>query len=165
MDFKDTRKDYTVYIFDRNGEMDIKQGRIVTDTSTPHMDYQNSTSMQMVCDVNIEIDGKTKTYIVPDNVSATVTPDNMVISTDIAPILREIESVRDRNMDIVRSAPDCEKKAKRCDELLEQHNPEIRKRKEDERRFSSIEKRMNSLQDDVNSKFDLILKELGNKKN
>lgn len=157
MDFKDTRKDYTVYIFDRNGDMDIKQGRIASDTSTPHIDYKNNASMQMVVEVNIEFNGTTKVFVVPDNASATITPDNMVISTDLAPILRELESIRSRNMEIVRSAPECEAKAKRCEALLEQHNPEIRQRKEAERRYSTMEKDIKSIRDDVNNKFDKIM--------
>lgn len=165
MDFKDLRKDSIIYIFDRNGDMDIIVTKAMSDASTSHIDYQNASGsrMQMVVDVNIEVNGVTKMYVVPDNASATITPDNWVISTDISPIIRELEAIRDRNYEIVKSAPDCEKKAKRCETLLEQHSPELRKHKEDERRFRSIEDGMSSLRNDVNSKFDLILKRLNNK--
>lgn len=153
MDFKDLRKDLPVYIFDRNGEMNISVAKVVSDASTSHIDYSHPTggSMQMVVDVCIEVDGTNKTYVVPDNAATTLTPDNKVISTDINPILRELEAVRDRNLEIVKSAPECEKRAARCNELLEQYSPELRRRKDDEQRYLKLDQKISNLTDKLNS--------------
>ena len=166
LQFKDLRSGNPVYILDRNGEMNILMAHAATDASMPHIDY-NSTQMnlqrpnQMIVEVNIDIDGKTQQFVIPEDSTVTVTPDNRVLSTDIAPILREVETLRQRSQEILASVDANKARINRCDELLEAWNPELRAKRETERRFSTIDQTISELRSDVSGKFDLIMQKLG----
>lgn len=166
LQFKDLRSGNPVYLFDRNGDMNITMCHAATDASMPHIDY-NSTQInlqrpnQMIVEVNIDIDGKTTQFVIPEDATVTVTPDNRVIATDIAPIMREVETMRQRSQEILSSVEANQKRIKRCDELLEAWNPELRAKRETERRFSGIDKTIADMRSDVNGKFDLIMQQLG----
>lgn len=166
LQFKDIRKDNPVYLFDRNGEMNIVMGRAASDASMPHVDY-NSTSMnlqrpnQMIVELNVEIDGKTTQFVIPEDASVTVTPDNRVLASDISPIMREVEAMRQRSQEVIASVPTNKQRIIRCDELLEAWNPELRAKRENDRRFTDIESSVKDLRTDVNNKFDRIMQKLG----
>lgn len=166
LQFKDLRSGNPVYILDRSGDMNISMAHAATDASMPHIDY-NSTQMnlqrpnQMIVEVNIDIDGKTQQFVIPEDATVTVTPDNRVIATDIAPIMREVETMRQRSQEILASVEANQQRIKRCDELLEAWNPELRAKRETERRFSGIDQTISELRTDVNDKFDRIMQKLG----
>ena len=81
LQFKDLRSGNPVYILDRSGDMNISMAHAATDASMPHIDY-NSTQMnlqrpnQMIVEVNIDIDGKTQQFVIPEDATVTVTSDN-----------------------------------------------------------------------------------------
>lgn len=164
--FKDLRSGNPVYILDRNGEMNITMAHAASDASMPHIDY-NSTSMnlqrpnQMIVEVNIDIDGKTQQFVIPEDATVTVTPDNRVLATDITPVLREVETIRQHSQEVVDSVDVNKARIVRCDELLEAWNPELRAKRETERRFSGIDHTIAEMRADVNGKFDLIMQKLG----
>lgn len=166
LQFKDLRSGNPVYLFDRNGEMNITMCHAATDASMPHIDY-NSTQInlqrhnQMIVEVNIDIDGKTTQFVIPEDACVTVTPDNRVLSTDISMVLREVETLRQRSQEVIDSVPANQQRVKRCDELLEAWNPELRAKRETERRFTTIDKTINDLRSDVSGKFDMIMQKLG----
>lgn len=164
--FKDLRKGFPVYLFDRNGDLNITMGRASSDASSPHIDYNATAAstqrpMQMIVEVGIEIDGKTQSYVIPEDAIVTITPDNKVLSTDIAPIMREVENMSQRSQEILDSVAYNQKRKQRCEELLEQWNPELRSKRENERRFTSIESQVSDLRKDVSGKFDKIMEKLG----
>lgn len=164
--FRDLRKDNPVYIFDRNGDMNISMGRVVSDASSPHIDY-NSTSMnlsrpnQMIVELNVEFDGKTQQYVIPEDSTVTVTPNNCVLATEISPIMREVETIRKRSQEVIDSVDINKQRIQRCDQLLEAWNPELRAKRENDRRFSDIENSVKDLRNDLGGKFDLIMQKLG----
>ena len=166
LQFKDLRAGNPVYLFDRNGDMNITMCHAATDASMPHIDY-NSTQInlqrpnQMIVEVNIDIDGKTTQFVIPEDACVTVTPDNRVIATDIAPIMREVETIRQHAQEVVASVDANKERIVRCDELLEAWNPDLRAKRETERRFTGIDKTISELRTDVNGKFDLIMQKLG----
>lgn len=166
LQFKDLRSGNPVYILDRSGEMNILMAHAATDASMPHIDY-NATAVsvqrpsQMVVEVNIDIDGKTQQFVIPEDSSVTVTPDNRVLATDISPIMREVETMRQRSQEVLASVDANKARIQRCDELLEAWNPELRAKRETERRFSTIDQTINDLRADINGKFDLIMQKFG----
>lgn len=166
LQFKDLRAGNPVYLFDRNGDMNITMCHAATDASMPHIDY-NSTQInlqrpnQMIVEVNIDIDGKTTQFVIPEDATVTVTPDSRVLSTDISMVLREVETLRQRSQEVIDSVSANQQRVKRCDELLEAWNPELRAKRETERRFTTIDKTINDLRSDVSGKFDMIMQKLG----
>lgn len=156
MNFKDLKKDYPVYVFDRKGEMDIITGKVLTDVAAPHMDYSHGNSMQMVVDVSIEIGDKAQVYVMPEGANTTVAPNDMIISTEIAPILREIDNMCMRSEEVVKSCPVHKHIIERGNALKEKWDPELRERRENNQRFENIENKIASIDD----KFDIILKQL-----
>lgn len=166
LQFKDLRSGNPVYILDRSGDMNISMAHAATDASMPHIDY-NSTQMnlqrpnQMIVEVNIDIDGKTQQFVIPEDATVTVTSDNRVLATDISPILREVETMRQRSQEVIASVPANQARVTRCDELLEAWNPDLRAKRETERRFTTIDKTIADMRSDVNGKFDMIMQKLG----
>lgn len=156
MNFKDIKKDYPIYIFDRNGDMSITTGRALSDASTPHIDYEHGNNMQMIVEVSVEANGKSQVYVMPESACVSVAPNNVVISTDITPILKELESIQMRSEEIVKSAPMHDSLIKRCVALREEWSPELKQRRETDNRFNRIEDRIASIDD----KFDLIMQQL-----
>lgn len=160
MNFKDLKKDFPLYVLDRNGDMEIVTAKVLSDVSAPHIDYEHGNSMQMVVDVNLEIGGKSQIYVMPEGISTTTTPNNMVISTDITTILRELDSMRVRSEEVVRSCPVHQHIIERCNDLMEQWDPVLKERRESNKRFETLESRISTMEGNIDAKFDKIMQTL-----
>lgn len=91
--FKDLKNGFPVYIYDRN-QIEVSQGKVVN-VSMPHID-KGTFNMQanMVVDITIENKGCPTTYTFKDNTETGYT-DSLVITTDKANIIREIEAAKE----------------------------------------------------------------------
>lgn len=91
--FKDLKNGFPVYIYDRNS-IEVSQGKVVN-VSMPHIDKGNfNMQASMVVDITIENNGCPTTYTFRDNTETGYT-SSLVISTDKANIIREIEAAKE----------------------------------------------------------------------
>lgn len=142
--FKDLKTGYPVYIFHKDGEKRITQGK-VTAISPSHLPPTPSMqTMQMVVDVTIDDGGFSRTYTMPDNISVTYAND-LVLSTDREGIIREVEILKNQRVEELSKMDEYKKDVDACDKILAEWNPAFREKRETEERFSKIETSMADL--------------------
>ena len=99
--FKDIKQNYPVYILDKQ-DLSVIQGK-ATSVSFPRMDMNPKIGKtEMVVDVTIEVNGKTGTYTIPENLSVTYA-GNLVLSTDKQGLSGEIEAMKNNAEQILAS--------------------------------------------------------------
>lgn len=143
MYFKDIKPESSIYVYNRK-ETTLQPARVVS-VSTPHLDsnmrqqqsYNNA--MQMYVDVVLDINGNTTApYVCPEN-SEIVYAGDLVMTPDITPILREIESAKNTAQQSLAQREALEERVKKCDELLAQYNPAFREKREMDSRLTKVE--------------------------
>ena len=107
--FKNIETNNPVWILDKS-EMAVKQGKVTS--ARPHVDntFTMAGASQMMRDVTIELDGKTTTYTIPENLYVTYAGE-LVLSTDQQALGTEVERMKvqaeqvlasvDRNKEII----------------------------------------------------------------
>lgn len=141
--FKDVKQNYPVYILNKR-DVTIAQGK-VTNVSFPHIDtnapYRMQTSpaqAQMVVDVSIEAEGKTATYTIPENLAITYAGD-LVLSTDKASLVNEIEALKNSAEQIIASVEHNKSIVEKATTLLSDMNPVYKEKQETEKRLTKME--------------------------
>lgn len=72
--FKDIKQNYPVYILNKQ-DLSLIQGKAVQ-VPFPRIEMNQKTGKtEMVIDITIEANGKTATYIIPENLSVTYAGD------------------------------------------------------------------------------------------
>ena len=141
--FKDMKQNYPVFILNKE-EMTVVEGKVKT-VSFPHMDTNRGTT-QMVVDVEIEADGKTATYAIPENLSVTYA-GNLVLSTDGEGLLREIEARQTAAEQILASVDKQQTIIERAKALRAEYNPAFKEKQETEKKFKEIDKSISEMKD------------------
>jgi hypothetical protein len=135
--FKDIKQNYPVYILDKH-EFQITQGK-ATAVSFPRMEVNQKTGRtEMVVDVTVEVDGKTATYAIPENLSVTFA-GNLVLSTDKQGLTGEVEALVANAEQIIASVPRANKIKAEAPAMLASLNPVYKEKQETEQRFGKIE--------------------------
>ena len=89
--FKDIKQNYPVYILNKQ-DLSLTQGKAVQ-VPFPRMEMNQKTGKtEMVVDITIEANGKTATYVIPENLSVTYA-GNLILSTDKMSLASEIEAM------------------------------------------------------------------------
>lgn len=142
--FKDLKAGYPVYIFHKDGEKRITQGK-VTAISPSHLPpTPTMQTMQMVVDVTIDDGGLSRTYTIPDNISVTYAND-LVLSTDRDGVIREVEILKNQCAEELAKIEEYKKAVSECEKILSEWNPVFREKRETEERFSKLETSMSEL--------------------
>jgi hypothetical protein len=135
--FKDIKQNYPVYILDKH-EFQITQGK-ATAVSFPRMEVNQKTGRtEMVVGVTVEVDGKTATYAIPENLSVTFA-GNLVLSTDKQGLTGEVEALVANAEQIIASVPRANKIKAEAPAMLASLNPVYKEKQETEQRFGKIE--------------------------
>lgn len=100
----------------------------------------------MVVDVEIEADGKTATYAIPENLSVTYA-GNLVLSTDGEGLLREIEARQAAAEQILASVDKQQTIIERAKALRAEYNPVFKEKQETEKKFKEIDKSISEMKD------------------
>lgn len=147
MVFKDVKKDYPVYILDKN-ELTISQGKVLS-IGFPRTDLlqrTNTTLPQTVVDVTIQNGDKSATYTIPENLSITYAGD-IVLSTDRESLTHEVEALKNRAEQILDSVDKQKQILEKANELLSELNPVFKEKKETDVRFSKIEESIQEIKE------------------
>ena len=153
--FKDLKIGYPVYIFHKDGEKRITQGKVTAISPSRLPQTPSLQTMQMVVDVTIDDGGSSRTYAIPDNTSVTYT-NGLVLSTDREGVIREVEILRNQCADELAKIDEYRKSVSECEKILAEWNPVFRERRETEERFSKLETSMS----DLKSMMSGLIKEL-----
>lgn len=149
MTFKDVKQNYSVYILNKQ-DMTITEGKVVS-VGFPHKDLTQKATIgqsQMVVDVTIELNSKTATYTIPENLSITYAGD-IVLSTDKNGLAKEVESMKNTAEKIIESVPRQKEVIEKSTALLADINPVYKEKKETEQRFAKIEESINRMESTV----------------
>lgn len=153
--FKDLKIGYPVYIFHKDGEKRITQGKVTAISPSRLPQTTSLQTMQMVVDVTIDDGGSSRTYAIPDNSSVTYS-NGLVLSTDRDGVIREVEILRNQCADELSKIEEYRKSVSECEKILTEWNPAFREKRETEERFSKLETSMS----DLKSMMSGLIKEL-----
>ena len=138
------RSGYPVYIFHKDGEKRITQGKVTAISPSRLPQTPSLQTMQMVVDVTIDDGGSSRTYAIPDNSSVTYS-NGLVLSTDREGVIREVEILRNQCADELSKIEEYRKSVSECEKILTEWNPVFREKRETEERFSKLETSMSDL--------------------
>ena len=153
--FKDLKIGYPVYIFHKEGEKRITQGKVTAISPSRLPQTPSLQTMQLVVDVTIDDGGSSRTYAIPDNTSVTYT-NGLVLSTDRDGVIREVEILRNQCAEELAKIEEYRKSVSECEKILTEWNPVFREKRETEERFSKLETSMS----DLKSMMSGLIKEL-----
>ena len=153
--FKDLKIGYPVYIFHKDGEKRITQGKVTAISPSRLPQTPSLQTMPLVVDVTIDDGGSSRTYAIPDNTSVTYT-NGLVLSTDREGVIREVEILRNQCAEELAKIEEYRKSVSECEKILTEWNPAFREKRETEERFSKLETSMS----DLKSMMSGLIKEL-----
>lgn len=153
--FKDLKIGYPVYIFHKDGEKRITQGKVTAISPSRLPQTPSIQTMQLVVDVTIDDGGSSRTYAIPDNTSVTYT-NGLVLSTDRDGVIREVEILKNQCAEELAKIEEYRKSVSECEKILTEWNPSFREKRETEERFSKLETSMS----DLKSMMSGLIKEL-----
>lgn len=143
--FKDLKKGYPIYVFDRT-EVSVTQGKVINDVGLPHVDSHYGNPMEMIVDVTVEVNGQVKTYAFKEGTD-TGYVNSLVISTGRDTILREVEALKTQAEQELSKRETYESNVKKCSIILSEFNPVFKEKKETEERFTKVENSIGELKD------------------
>lgn len=142
--FKDLKPNYPVFMLDTQN-ITFTQGKVIS-VSYPHFDINSQNigigpnPSNMVVDITIECEGKSYTYVIPENISITRTGNsNLIISTEREGIVREIEVLKSSSEQVVSSIDYHKGVIEKTGKLLAEFNPAFKEKQANEKRFEQIE--------------------------
>lgn len=150
--FKDIKPNYPVYIFDKQS-MTVVQGKVNT-ISFPRLNNTDPMQMNpfnkagMVVDVEIEADGKTATYAIPEGLAVTYS-NNLVLSTERDGVVHEIEALKSNAESILATVDRQKEIIEKASGLLVSLDPVSKERQENELRMTNLEKSLELVKDSI----------------
>lgn len=156
--FKDIKQNYPVYILNKD-DMTVTPGKVVT-VSFPRFDsmkVMSQTPGQMVIDFEIEANGKTATYAIPESLSVTYA-GSLVLATEKEGLVREIEAMKNSAEQVLASVDKQKGIVEKATALLVDLNPQFKEKKEYDERLSKMENSIGEMRDILNN----FIKELKN---
>lgn len=160
--FKDIKKGYQVHTLETNGVPVYKLG-IVVNASEPRFQQvppgQYQQLQDRVLDLTIEVDGKSVTYVVPENQNVAMA-SGITLADNIDPILNQINAIRRNSEDVVNSRDLHEKIIAACDTISEEVNPAFKQTKEQDRKIKSLEDKVDKIGDSFEELKELLIKKL-----
>lgn len=168
--FQSLRVGTTLYVLHKN-EPRIEQGEVVF-VSNPVPQFGQTfnagmlTPPQMTVDVNIKVEGKEKPIEIKQLPAAQTIADygnGMVISESKEAISNEIAAVKANSIRVIESIDQHKGIIQKCDSLLEQLNPEIRKDAERSRELETLSSRVGGLESSLGRIEELLARTLNTK--
>lgn len=140
--FKNAKVGQLIHILDRKTAQ-YYTGKVEQPVGAPHFDASNPTLM---VDVVINVDGQTRTYSIPENLSATYAGD-WCLSTDTSDLLSELDQMEIQGEKTLQDVPRIEKMLEAIKERKLQLNPSLKEKKEQDDRMMKLENSVQNLTD------------------
>lgn len=143
MIFRELKAGYTVHFVTKNPPLRYGTGKVIN-VGLPQIDRQSMNATQMVVDVTVEMEGKTRTYTVPESHGTAYAPD-MIVSIDKDAIVRELEAMRTQADDALAKTEYYKQVREQASEIMSDLNPAEKEKRKTEERMSKIESNMESI--------------------
>ena len=156
MRFRDLHPNYPIFVLNKQN-MTILQGKVIN-RGFPYTDRTNLTQQKMLIDFTIEVDGKTATYAIPEDLSVTYA-NSLVIAPEKANFTGELEATITSADQVIASVPKLEEDRDKAKQLLSEISPTYKGKQETDERLGKLESTMGELKGMVEK----LVKSLGDK--
>lgn len=153
--FRDLQKGYSVSILDKSGGRINYYNGLVVSRGEPRFDTTNfgKPGMAMpsdrIIDLTIEFNGKTQTYVVPENGNVASAPE-ITLSCEPSFITNEVQSMLKKSEDILASVDTHKANIEECRNILAKINPSIGESQEYNKRLNDMDSKIDALSDTLN---------------
>lgn len=144
--FKDLKPGLQVHMLDKSAmPMKLYAGKVVK-VSLPRVEMQKPDGMMQpfpnfqdrVVDLTLEYDGKTSTFVVPEN-SVVAYGDAVTLACSEEPIINEVKSKMKESADIVDSYEYHKANIEECKTILATISPHFADNQEQDKRMKALE--------------------------
>lgn len=138
--FKDLKKGYQVYTLDTSGVPKFFMGTVVNVSEPRFAQSQLGQYQQLqdrVMDLTIEVDGKSMTYVVPENQNVAMA-NGITLACSVDPIMNHLNAMKRTSTDIVNSVDKNKEIIEACDSILEDINPTFKQSKDQDRKIKGL---------------------------
>lgn len=137
MTFRDLKQGYPIHLLDKSS-LRVTQGKVVS-AGFPRLEANPvSGKTEMVVDISIEEGGKTASYVIPEGLAVTYA-GNLVISTDKAALVGEVEALKASAEQILASMDRQKDIVAKSSAILAELSPAFKEKKENDKKFSDLE--------------------------
>lgn len=163
MTFKDIKQNNTVFILDKNN-LKVIPAKVIN-ASQPKIDMSKPNSCMsgttLIVDIDLNIEGKTVSYSIPENLEITYTNTGLVLSIDPNKLVNEVNSLHREAKDQLAKKEYYEEVIKKTPDLMAELNPQLKEKQETDRRLNTMESSISSMQSDI-SKMTYLVEKLAN---
>lgn len=161
--FKDLKKGYQVYTLDTSGVPKFFMGTVVNVSEPRFAQSQLGQYQQLqdrVMDLTIEVDGKSMTYVVPENQNVAMA-NGITLACSVDPIMNHLNAMKRTSTDIVNSVDKNKEIIEACDSILEDINPTFKQTKDQDRKIKNLEEKVDRMGSSFDELKELLIKKLG----
>lgn len=115
----------------------------------------------LIVDIDLNIEGKTVSYSIPENLDITYTNTGLVLAIDPNKLVNEVNLLHQEANDQLAKKEYYENIINKTPDLLAELNPQPKEKQETDRRLNLIESSMSTMQSDI-SKITSIVEKLAN---
>ena len=163
MTFKDIKTNNTVFILDKNN-LKVIPAKVIN-ASQPKIDMSKPNSCMsgttLIVDIDLNIEGKTVSYSIPENLDITYTNTGLVLATDPNKLINEVNILHQEAKDQLAKNEYYENIINKTPDLLAELNPQLKEKQETDRRLNLMESSMSTMQSDI-PKITSIVEKLAN---
>lgn len=163
MTFKDIKQNNTVFILDKNN-LKVISAKVIN-ASQPKIDMSKPNSCMsgttLIVDIDLNIEGKTVSYSIPENLEITYTNTGLVLAIDPNKLVNEVNSLHREAKDQLAKKEYYEEVIKKTPDLMAELNPQLKEKQETDRRLNMMESSISTMQSDI-SKMTSLVEKLAN---
>ena len=115
----------------------------------------------LIVDIDLNIEGKTVSYSIPENLDITYTNTGLVLATDPNKLINEVNLLNQEAKDQLAKKEYYENIINKTPDLLAELNPQLKEKQETDRRLNLMESSMSTMQSYI-SKITSIVEKLAN---
>lgn len=135
--FKNLRQGNSVYALTTSTEIKIEIYKVVSVSDKPRFETIDNKP-QLVIDLTLDVDGKHKIFVIPEN-SVTTYAGGMMLTCSRDEVLRELDSLRSISQDYVDKYEMHKDRLARIDEIRDDMMPEKREERQRDKRLTDLE--------------------------
>lgn len=163
MTFKDIKQNNTVFILDKNN-LKVISAKVIN-ASQPKVDMSKPNSCMsgttLIVEIDLNIEGKTVSYSIPENLEITYTNTGLVLAIDPNKLVNEVNSLHREAKDQLAKKEYYEEVIKKTPDLMAELNPQLKEKQETDRRLNMMESSISTMQSDI-SKMTSLVEKLAN---
>lgn len=160
MTFKDIKQNNTVFILDKNN-LKVISAKVIN-ASQPKIDMSKPNSCMsgttLIVDIDLNIEGKTVSYSIPENLEITYTNTGLVLAIDPNKLVNEVNSLHREAKDQLAKKEYYEEVIKKTPDLMAELNPQLKEKQETDRRLNTMESSISNMQSDISKMTSLVEK-------